>query len=297
MGQIRNTSKLQHVHEHLGCVNYATDDQIVMKVVELEAEKLLIRKDLQRSVLVFIMGGNVLVTIGKCIEKSISCGNMFLVPAGGSCYIRATSHSVIMRCSFGNEMALCNKVTLSRLAHYATMVNQEQTFVVLPITEILFRELQLIKDVMDKQILCIHYMKLKMETIFLELRCLYGRDELSALFAPILGKDYDFKTKVLMTYLQAANARELAGLLNMSSSNFNRKFRDTFDISVGKWLRDRKKERIYSDILMTDTPISEIAFKYSFTVNHLIAFCKKHFGLTPTEMRKERTEEWNKEVF
>lgn len=287
MGPVKNISKLQYAQEHLGCVNYAMDDQTIMKVVELEKGKLLIRKDLKHSTLVFVMEGNVLVTTGKCIEKSISCGNMFLVPAGDSCYIHATSHTIIIRCSFSCEMALCNKFSLKQLANYVSTIKQEQTFTILPITEILFRELQLAKDVMDKRVLCVHYMKLKMETIFLELRGFYRRDELAALFAPILGKDDDFKTKVLMTYSQAANAQELADLLNMSSSTFNRKFRDTFNISVGKWLMDRKKEKIYNDILITNTPISEIAFKYSLTVNHLIAFCKKHFGMTPTEMRKE----------
>ena len=40
---------------------------------------------------------------------------------------------------------------------------------------------------------------------------------------------------------------------------------------------------------MTNITITELAYKYNFTVNYMTAFCREHFGKSPTQLRNE----WN----
>lgn len=77
--------------------------------------------------------------------------------------------------------------------------------------------------------------------------------------------------------------------LNMSPTVFKRKFQDSFGNTPRQWLIQKKKEKLFRDIVMSDLTISELAEKYKFTVNYITTFCREHFGKTPTQLRSE----WN----
>lgn len=278
---------LQYVEEHLICENYASGDNAIIGIVELKANKLFIREDMKRSTLVFVLSGSINISTGSIMNQTIEAGNMFLVPAGSSFYGKAITATVLMRCFFTGNMALCNKFTLKNLLHY---LPEKEKFTILPIHDFLRRELELTRDVMRKGLLCIHFQHLKAEIIFLTLRGFYTRQELASLFEPILATDGDFKDKVLQLYPKVNSAKELIRELNMSPTAFKQKFKVSFGISAKQWLIQKKKEKLFRDIVMTDYTVIELADKYNLTVNYLTTFCKKYFGKTPTELRLQRVD-------
>ena len=91
----------------------------------------------------------------------------------------------------------------------------------------------------------------------------------------------------MQIYPQIETAQELMERLNMSATAFNRKFQKAFGLSPRQWLIQKKKEKLFRDIVMTDIPIGELAFKYHFTENYITTFCHEHFGKSPTQLRNE----------
>lgn len=225
------------------------------------------------------------------MNREIEAGKMFLVTAGDSFYGRAITDVILLRCSFTQEIALCNKFALKKLQRYASCEESEDNsdIALLTIHPLLQQELELTSSVMGKGLMCVHYQRLKQDIIFMELRGLYKKEELARMFAPLLGADDDFKNRVLEIYPRISTIKELMVKLQMSHATFNRKFHNSFNISPKQWLIQKKKEKLFRDIVMTNLPIAEIAEKYGFTVNYVTSFCKEHFGKTPTKLRQEHS--------
>ncbi len=87
------------------------------------------------------------------------------------------------------------------------------------------------------------------------------------------------------------DVKEFAVRANMSLSTFNRRFKETFNDTAKNWLLLRKQEFVEHDITLSNLTFNEIAEKYSFSsTSYLVTFCKKYFGKTPNELRKEALE-------
>lgn len=274
---------------HLACENYASNNRAIWKVWELEAGKLFVKESLKRPTLVFVLEGELDISTACTIGKRVFSGEFFLVPAGDNFYGNAVRNTLFMSCSFTRDIALCNRFSIEQLRDCLPQKGEfeKKGITLLPIHSLILKELDATRQVLQTGLLCIHYQRIKLEVILMELRGFYRREDLAALFAPILGKDNDFKDRVMRIYPEVNTAKELAEKLNMSATGFKRKFHETFGTSAKQWLIQKKKEKLLRDILMTDMTVAELAEKYKFTVNYLAAFCKEHFGKSPTELRVE----------
>lgn len=283
-----NSNEVKYKEEHLACEYYISDERAIWKVVELAKDEFVAKEALVRSTLVFIMSGKLKFSTDYTLAQDVMEGNMFLIPAGSNFYGRALDDSVLLCCSFTLDIALCNKFSIRHLQAYLNLETETVLrSVTLPIHPLLFKELEITRDMIVIGLSCIHYQRMKLDTVFIELRGLYCREDLAALFAPLFGSDDDFKNKVLQMYQQVDSVKELVNCLNMSSSCFKRKFNEAFGTTAKQWLIQRKKMKLLRDLVMTNMPIAEVAEKYKFTSNYLAAFCKEHFGKTPTELRAD----------
>lgn len=214
---------------------------------------------------------------------------MFLLSAGDHFHGRSLEKTSLIYCAFNKELSLCNRFSIEHLKDF-TLSSSERVSnrdFILPIHKLIIKELDLIADALSAGLLCSHFQHLKKDMIFIELRGFYEKEELAKLFAPILGNTDDFKARVLQIYPNAKTARELTDMMNMSQTAFNRKFRDVFGVSVRQWLISKKKEKLIRDILMTDMTMAELSEKYEFSDNYISTFCRKHFGMPPTELRMQ----------
>ena len=285
-------NELKYMKEHLVCENYISDERSILESIEIKAGRHLIREELERSTLGFILSGEMDISTGGAICQRVGERQLFLIPAGDSFHGKAVTNTALIRCSFTRDMALCNRFSIEQWQkHIPTLCQREKCGItLLPIHELLFKELEITRDVMQTGMSCIHFQRIKKEIIFIELRAFYRKEELADLFAPVLGEDNDFKDKVMQIYPRVKTAEELIDRMNMSPTVFKRKFREAFGISARQWLIQKKKEKLFRDILMTNMSISELAEKYKFTTNYITTFCRKHFGKSPKELRMEYKE-------
>lgn len=285
-------SNLIYAKEHLVCENFVSGERAIMEAVDLKCEEFYARENIKQSALVFLLSGEMLISTALTIRKKVCAGEMFLVPAGDNFYGRAVTDLSLIYCLFDWDMALCNKFSIKQLKNYvsASESNGTNETALLPIHALLLQELEAARAILRSGLSCIHYQRLKRETLFIGLRGFYDRKTLATLFAPILGTDNDFKNKVMQIYPQIETAQELMDRLHMSPSAFKRKFRESFGAPAHQWLIQKKKEKLFRDIVMTKIPIAELADKYKLTVNYMATFCHTHFGKSPTQLRAE----WDK---
>lgn len=282
-------NELKYMEEHFVCENYISDEQSILEAIEIEADRHLIWEKVERTTLVFVLSGEMDISTGRAICQRIGERQLFLIPAGDSFYGMAITNCSLIRCLFTRDMALCNRFSIEQLQKYISPSQQWEKckITLLPIHELLLKELEMTRDIMWTGMSCIHFQRIKKEILFIELRRFYPKEKLAALFAPILSADNDFKDKVLQVYPQIKTAKELIDEMNMSPTVFKRKFRETFGISARQWLIQKKKEKLFRDILMTNMSMAELAEKYKFTTNYITTFCREHFGKSPKELRME----------
>lgn len=140
---------------------------------------------------------------------------------------------------------------------------------------------------LERGINCIHYHRLKQEELCILLRGYYSSEDLYSLLGPIVGTSDNFKDLVLRNYRTIHDIKAFASIANMSVRNFQRRFKAEFNLSAREWLNERRAELILRDIRSSDKKIVEIAVNYGFaTPSHFTVFCKQHYGMTPSQLRK-----------
>lgn len=286
MGCIVPVSGLEYADEHFVCENYSNGRQAVLGFIEKQAGQLLAYDALARSTLVFVLSGEVRIFSGGTY-RDLPAGSMTLVSAGDGFYGEARTDFLLVYCSFSRDMPLCNKFALESLSAFLPRSGAPAGMggAVLPVRPLLSRYLQVAVDVLRICMLCAHYQRITVETVFLLLRGFYTKEELALLFRPVLGRDFDFRDKLLGAYSVRITVKELASAMDMSLATFNRRFLAAFGIPAGQWLVDKKKERLLRDLLVTKDTVAELADKYGMSPNYLSSFCKEHFGLPPSEIR------------
>lgn len=280
---------LKHADEHFSYENYISNDYAVLELLEVRDGDYLVREEVSKSTIAFVLSGEICVSTGNSVNQRVAPNQMFVVAAGDNFYGKVVEDAVILRCSFTWGMSLCNRFSLEQLeATYSSCCRPGKGVLAkLPIYEMLRKELEVTRDLLKMGLSCIHFQQIKQEMLFIELRTLYTKEELSILFYPILGVDNNFKERVMQSYRKVETAQELIDLLNISPSTFKRKFREEFGMSARQWLIHKKEQQLIRDILMTDLPISELADKYKFTPNYMTTFCRTRFGKAPTELRMD----------
>ena len=282
---------LEHANDPFICDDAPLHEQPIWSVAELKEGEHFTKEALKCARLVFLLSGEAVVSTATAVGQVVCGGQMFLIAPGNNFHVRATADTRAISCSFDRDIPQCSMFSFEQFQRLITPDMQRQhELTLLPIHSLLLCELEETRIALASGLSCPNYQRLKKDILFILLRNLYSREQLAALFAPLLtGEDNDFKEKVMQIYPQTETAQELMDKLNMSATAFNRKFNKAFGYSARQWLIQKKKEKLFRDIVMTNITITELAYKYNFTVNYMTAFCREHFGKSPTQLRNE----WN----
>lgn len=278
---------LHYVSEHLGCSVYATKETSLFFLRDIPAGETVTRNYLDYTLLVFLYDGEVEINYGIDGTLNLKAGNVFLLPKNLEIKMTAgNSDARALLCKFNTDIKMCSMYSLKQLDKYVPE-NQEKRFYSLSFDERIKSFVNLIVMALSDGLSCTHYHQIKREELFMYLRAGYTREELAMFFSPIIGTNIDFKDFVLTHYKQIYDVKEFAEKANMSQSTFNRRFKETFNDTALHWLLARKSESILNDIVKGDLSFAEISEKYRFSSpSYFVAFCKKHYGKTAAELRK-----------
>ena len=88
-------------------------------------------------------------------------------------------------------------------------------------------------------------------------------------------------------YSQAIQVEELASLMFLSVNQFERKFKQVFQVSPVKFLTGYRVHRACYDLLHTDHTITQIAIRNGFyDHSHFIRHFRETMGMTPNQYRR-----------
>ena len=282
--------RLFYQEEHKTCYHYAEKSTATFKVYHLQHDAPPAQARLECSLMVFVVEGESLIRYGAGKPFVVPAGRFFLVEPGTLFTGHQQVPTLVMTMAFVGAPQLCNIYTLENLVRdtQGASLPVDPHFT-LPIRPRLREFLDLVMHCLDDGLSCAHYHELKREEFFLLVRAYYSKEELAALFRPLLGIDHDFRRQVLEVCAKGCcDIAAMAGQLNMSTATLQRKFKQTFHETAGQWLLNRKAERIVRQLKTTSLTFDQICFENGFSSPAYFSnFCKRVFGKTPTQLRNE----------
>lgn len=277
---------LFYKEEHTTCYNYKLPTSANFNMLHFAVSSVPQSINVDRSVLIFLLSGEALVTCGSYRDRLHKAGEIVLIPRNNCCFVKVRKECDVISCSFVQNIDFCNQFSFHKLVDF---IPEDFTydFTILPVRERVGELLSLLKHCLEDQLGCLHFHELMERELFIFFRAYYTKEELAAFFYPLIGKDIDFKDFILTNYLSIPNIQEFASLSNMSLATFKRRFQEAFGQPIHKWITERKAEWVYRDILLTDKPFPEIGQEYGFqSATYFSQFCKKHFGKSPHDLRE-----------
>lgn len=242
-----------------------------------------------KNQLYYISRGGVSISYNQFSKLIVNEGELVLVPVSVMLSITPNMDTRLVVYEFSCVVDPWINIRLDRLAKVVDMNNLFYNKIIAN------KAIKLYFDSLmyyDKDLKNIDFFKLKERELFYILFAYYSNVELYSLFKPLIGKDYSFKSLVLSNHLGVRGVSELASISGYSLSTFKRRFYENFGESVYTWMQKQKSKQIINHFKNEKVVFSEIISMYGFSsASHFTRFCKKYYGVTPSELRERITDE------
>jgi len=274
---------LLYVSEHTSCAHYVSDHRCYFRYRAFKADEPLDILPEDFNCVIFVLEGEMWGDFGEFKDKHFRAGDILYVPKNTVEQVKGHTDSRFLICMFEMPHNVCDKLNFHS---YAPLCEQmEYTMQPVAIRPQMQQFVDSMVYYLRNGINCEHYHELKQKEMFLVFRWFYPKEELAALFHPMIGKSLDFKALVMSNYPRVKNVNELANILNMGRSSFDMQFKEEFGMPPGHWLLKQKANHIRHYMSDPDVTISDVILKYNFnSPTHFTRFCKQQFGVTPSEL-------------
>ena len=132
------------------------------------------------------------------------------------------------------------------------------------------------------------------------LRDTYSLEENMKIHYNIIGKNLDFRSKILQNYPKAYNVNELISIIGISKTTFFKKFSEEFGMNAKEWLIEKKKDLILLNLADPTMTVKMLMFQCGFdTPSNFTRFFLQNFHCTPSyaiKHRKEYAKEFHFEI-
>jgi AraC-like DNA-binding protein len=130
-------------------------------------------------------------------------------------------------------------------------------------------------------------LKLKLKEVILLLLQTNNSDPIRQIVKSLFSeRTFTFKELIDAHIFSAATIENLAQLTNCSLSTFKRKFKETYQATPGKYILEKRLEKVAEALRISDDPISQIGYDWGFeSPEHLSRAFKKQYGLSPSAYR------------
>lgn len=278
-----NINPIHYVEEHKSCKHFTKEEDSAFEFVEFDQAGVYKSYRANQNALIFFISGSFNVFAGKRKSKMIDGGFMFAVSELERFKIQYSANSKMMIMYFNTPESLCSKEVFYSYSRYVKSGGSKDD--VLSINPSIEAFIELLGNYVSSGARCAHLFKLKREELFLTLRWFYTKEELGALFYRVQKDSCTFKRFVLDNYMKFDNVAEMIEASNMCKSAFYKKFKKTFSVSVKQWLLLRQKQQVLNKASEPEMTAKDLMNEFNFSSPaHLTSFCKKQFGLTPTEL-------------
>lgn len=247
-------------------------------------------RDLTGAHFLFVRKGEVSIDYNEHRDIRVRAGEMLFLPRATDCRVQAVTSSKLLILGYDNQLKVCLMLMLERLEPMA----REMHFEVKPleICRPLELTLRAVEAYVRDRIDCACLYELKQQEICYLFNHYYTSEQKAMFFHPVIGQNFDFRSLVLSNYTKARSVGELAAACGYKQKNFARLFKDYFGMPAYQWFQQRRASHVQTKLHDTRIPIKEIVAQHGFASQaHLNAFCKKHLGATPVQLRNRFQEE------
>lgn len=242
--------------------------------------------------LIFILEGGIHISNGFASQVLVgSKRGTFLIP-GNAYNASFTENTSMIRFRLDGNFPLreyfrTDKAELLSVRYSKRVKN-------IPVNSKLHSFLDLLKEECQKGAVDALFSEIKRKELFHILNNHYDRQEVLSLLYPLLSDNYSFMSFVYNNYHKVNSVSEFSDLANYSKTTFCDKFKAAFGVSVYRWLMEKRNHTILNELTTTKKQIKQIAGEQGFSSSSQFCdYCKKHFGKTSNEIRKNGVEQNN----
>lgn len=274
--------------------NWQIEKNIVEKIeVDKDYQYLI---DTTSNKIIVVTEGSVEVCFDNTKPCFIQEAEMFYVGLGVHLRVTSKTNAVFYIFRLRVKMELCNCFPLVKLTHYLErnkdvkeLVENSTQLYVLPVLPEILASLILLKTFIDSKLNCNYFFDIKINELLFAIGKLYDHKQQALFFKDLISSDMSFSEQIKENALKYKTVSELAESMNYTISGFEKRFKRTFNTTPRQWIKQKKAEKIYYDLTMTDICLKEIIDNHGFkSDSYFNEFCKTHFGISPGKIRKNR---------
>lgn len=281
------------INEHEACPFNGKNERNIIDRIEIkQKEECLIETHVNKIILV--SEGKIMASIGVNKPQGIVKGEMFYVGVEQHLKIVGIgANTVIYIFRLHEKIKFCNCFLLEKLNRYLKFQKDElkisEQFAVLQICEPIQLSLISTAECFKSDLICKHFFELKLNEFLFLIGKFYTMEELALFFKDSLSNDIFFSDYIRKNVHKFRTMKELAEAMNYTISGFEKRFKKVFGVSPYQWMKEKKAQRIFYDLSMTDRCLKELVDDHGFkSSNYFSDFCKSNFGASPGSIRKNR---------
>lgn len=108
--------RILYKHEHVTCNNFRLPTQRTFQVFHLHPEEKCMELDNSRSILLFILEGEIMFSNDAVHKQILQKEDIALIPVGSHYSIEVRKASHLLTCRFSDDIRLCNRIHLESLS-------------------------------------------------------------------------------------------------------------------------------------------------------------------------------------
>jgi AraC-like DNA-binding protein len=242
-------------------------------------------RSVEYNYVVFILSGACRITTSVCINETVRCGYMFLIPINSPLKAIAVEETEFLTLAFKVPIIKKNTRLLEYCSDYTARFPYK--FCALPICDEIYNELLiLIHNMKMDKIKDMKYYLNKNEELLIYFESYYSQQDVANFLYPIIGINTDFKTLIYNNYKEVSgNITNLQLISGLSSRGFQLKFKKEFGMPAKQWMQ-RQQAMLLKSLAEREgaTPQMMALQLHLPTYLQLNRICKKAFGCPPGEL-------------
>lgn len=259
-------------------------NQLIENIIFKSGESAIL--EIKNTEIVSLCKGKLILTVQGCAEQLISGKTMFLIPAGSIIQFHTLEDANILTFRVFDNVEMISYFDVETLKK--DMPQDEHKLYTLNHLPSIKWFLNTLLFNVENGLKNESYLHLKYTELFTLLQFYYNPKELAGFLRPMLGKDIAFRTFIYQNASKVHSVKEFADLYHMTEVGFRKKFHKEMGLSPRDFLMIRKKKMIYDEISYGNKSFKEICTIFGFSnMNYLNTFINRHFGISPTELRKK----------
>jgi AraC-like DNA-binding protein len=278
-----NNERIADLQQHENCPFYQKKDNPVFEVISHRRGTAVCHK-ISDAAIIFVIEGEIAFS-----NRTAAKNEFFMLPARTNFTVEFLESGSLLYLYIQPESDICWRVKQMLFEHSPHIMQQNLS---LQTTDRIEKHISLFIALTDNNVQCIKLLKAQI-LVLLNIICVeYPVDTLAGFFSPLRychsKNGVNFKDVVLQNKNKVFKVCELAAATLMSRASFRRKFVRVFGMTPQDWITQERVKYIEFMLKYETIPLNQVAQQAGFfSVREFYGYCKKMFGKTAKEIRKE----------